>query len=251
MGTETQVHARFDELDSCGRFPAKAMDYPRHAWPYKFVHTEQQIECANNVQDEGLLLTFTQLYLHEEGFLLSLQGRGGDGSVYATFAYGRHRRKGKQAEQRAAPFKKIVGHRLWMPSCGIGKTLLRRECVGMDIGRKADDGFARTGIGAVGVQIGEHGLCFGLFSRNGIVSASSPWVAAQNAPYGKIKSFHGAVLAKCFDGILRTGRRKTASRRSEGRNKALVELYGQDEHPNCHTADGVKRVPSHRFSLMR
>ena len=30
----------------------------------------------------------------------------------------------------------------------------------------------------------------------------APRVASQNAPYGKIKSFEGAVLAECLKGIL-------------------------------------------------
>ena len=31
---------------------------------------------------------------------------------------------------------------------------------------------------------------------------SAPWMAAQNAPYGKIETLEWTVFAECFEGIL-------------------------------------------------
>ena len=30
----------------------------------------------------------------------------------------------------------------------------------------------------------------------------APWMAAQNAPYGKIETLEGTMLAECLEGIL-------------------------------------------------
>ena len=46
-------------------------------------------------------------------------------------------------------------------------------------------------------------------SGYGIVAMSAPGVAAEDAAYGKIEAFEGAMLAECLKGVLRTCRGKT------------------------------------------
>lgn len=42
------------------------------------------------------------------------------------------------------------------------------------------------------------------FLRHRIVTMSAPGVASEQSAYCQIKSFYGAVLPECFEGILRT-----------------------------------------------
>lgn len=46
-------------------------------------------------------------------------------------------------------------------------------------------------------------------SGYGIVAMSAPGVAAEDAAYGKVEAFEGAMLAECLKGVLRTCRGKT------------------------------------------
>ena len=47
--------------------------------------------------------------------------------------------------------------------------------------------------------------CFSVFFlRHRIVTMSAPGVASEQSAYCQIKSFYGAVLPECFEGILRT-----------------------------------------------
>ena len=42
-----------------------------------------------------------------------------------------------------------------------------------------------------------------------IVAVSAPGMAAEDAAYGKVEAFEGAMLAECLKGILRAGWGKT------------------------------------------
>jgi hypothetical protein len=49
------------------------------------------------------------------------------------------------------------------------------------------------------------------FLRHGIISASAPWMAAEDASDGEIEAFDGAVLAEGLEGVLGAGGRETAA----------------------------------------
>ena len=57
----------------------------------------------------------------------------------------------------------------------------------------------------------------------------SPWMAAKDSSYRKIKSFEDTVFSEGFQGILRAGRSESAARRFQGRNADLIESYQEDE----------------------
>lgn len=66
---------------------------------------------------------------------------------------------------------------------------------------------------------------------DGVIPRSSPWVAAQDAPYGKKEPFDRAVLAECLNGILRAGGGKATTGRFEGRQAYLVEAHKRYKGP--------------------
>jgi hypothetical protein len=49
---------------------------------------------------------------------------------------------------------------------------------------------------------GRGGVYVCRFSWYGVVSVSSPWVAAEYAPYGEIEAAEGTVLLYGLDGVL-------------------------------------------------
>ena len=63
--------------------------------------------------------------------------------------------------------------------------------------------------------------------RDGVVAGTAAGTAAENAPGAQVKAFEGTVLFESLQGILRTGRRKTAGGRGERRNAGPVE--GDDQ----------------------
>ena len=60
--------------------------------------------------------------------------------------------------------------------------------------------------------------------RNGIVPASAPGMATQNAAYGQIQPFERTVLLDRFDAVLRAGRRIAARSRRIGRYAGPIEI---------------------------
>ena len=61
--------------------------------------------------------------------------------------------------------------------------------------------------------------------RYGVVTAAAPRVATDYTFQGKQTSFEGSVFFDCFQGILGTGRRKTACGRCMWRDGCLIEAY--------------------------
>ena len=47
-------------------------------------------------------------------------------------------------------------------------------------------------------------------SGNGVISATSPWVTSENAPYRQCESFQWAMFHECLSGIFGARRRETA-----------------------------------------
>ena len=66
-------------------------------------------------------------------------------------------------------------------------------------------------------------------SGDGVVAASSPWMAAQEPLQGKPESSCGAVLGDGFDGILAACGHIPARWREHWRYACAVEANGQDE----------------------
>ena len=70
------------------------------------------------------------------------------------------------------------------------------------------------------------------FFRNGVVAASAPRVAAQDAAGGQIQALDGAVLFKGLQPILRTRGREPAAGRSKRADAQLIELDQQHKREN-------------------
>lgn len=68
--------------------------------------------------------------------------------------------------------------------------------------------------------------------RHGIVSATAPRIATQDAPNGEVESFDGAVFDEGLPRILGTGRGEAARRWCVRGNGGLVEANWQDEQPD-------------------
>ena len=64
-----------------------------------------------------------------------------------------------------------------------------------------------------------------MFLWHRVISVTSPWVAAENPSYGKVKSFEDPMFSECFKRILRTGRSESACSRSQRGDAALIEAY--------------------------
>ena len=58
---------------------------------------------------------------------------------------------------------------------------------------------------------------------------SSPRVAAQQPPSGKIEPTQHTMLLNCLDSILRAGRCVAARGRRQRRDESLIETDGEDE----------------------
>ena len=71
--------------------------------------------------------------------------------------------------------------------------------------------------------------------RHRIVAAAAPRMAARQPFQGEPAALDGPVFAQRLDGILRTGRRKPARRRREGRDAELVELHHGDQRQRRRT----------------
>ena len=67
--------------------------------------------------------------------------------------------------------------------------------------------------------------------RYGIISATTPGMAAEDASDGEIQAFEGAVLAEGLKGILRAGGGETAAGLLEGGDADLIE--SDQEYERC------------------
>lgn len=67
------------------------------------------------------------------------------------------------------------------------------------------------------------------FRRHGVVAASSPGIASQDALQCEPTAAQCAVGLQGLHGILRTRGREAACGRRERRDEALIEAYGRDE----------------------
>ena len=92
--------------------------------------------------------------------------------------------------------------------------------------------------------------------RHRIVSATTPGVTSQQAPYCQPEALQRAVLSERLFGILAARGRKAAGGWREGRDARLIEHDGQAHHehngprqaPHCHT-DGITHRRSAIFSI--
>ncbi len=73
----------------------------------------------------------------------------------------------------------------------------------------------------------------------GVVSASAPGVASQDAADSKVESFEGAVFAEGFEGVLGACRGEAAAWLLERRETYLIESYQEDEGGDCRLLDDV------------
>ena len=81
--------------------------------------------------------------------------------------------------------------------------------------------------------------------RNRVVSASAPWMAAEQSAGSKVETFERAMLPECLQGILGACRRKAAGWRFERRDADLIETYQENEG-----ADGYLLDDSQEFMLL-
>lgn len=65
--------------------------------------------------------------------------------------------------------------------------------------------------------------------RYGIISATTPGMATEDASDGEVQAFEGAVLAEGLKGILRAGGGETAAGLLEGGDADLIESYQKYE----------------------
>ena len=65
--------------------------------------------------------------------------------------------------------------------------------------------------------------------RDGVITASSPGMATQDATHGQVHAFKGAMGADGLNRVLRTRRRKPARRGSHGGNHTAIELNGSNQ----------------------
>ncbi len=65
--------------------------------------------------------------------------------------------------------------------------------------------------------------------RNGVITASSPGVTAEDAAEGEVEAFEGAVFAEGFEGVLGAGRGEAAAWGLERGDADLIEAYQEDE----------------------
>lgn len=71
---------------------------------------------------------------------------------------------------------------------------------------------------------------FVLWLWHGVVAASAPRIAAQNAFYGQPHTFHGTMFSDGFDGVLRAGGCVATSRWEVRRNGQLIKSDGQNQY---------------------
>lgn len=57
-----------------------------------------------------------------------------------------------------------------------------------------------------------------------VIASPSPWMTTKDAPNGKPRPLDSTMFAKCFQSILRTGRRKTTRRRKEWRYSPSIKV---------------------------
>ena len=81
--------------------------------------------------------------------------------------------------------------------------------------------------------------------RNRVVSASAPWMAAEQSAGSKVETFERAMLPECLQSILGACRRKAAGWRFERRDADLIETYQENEG-----ADGYLLDDSQEFMLL-
>ena len=88
---------------------------------------------------------------------------------------------------------------------------------------------------------------------HGVITASAPWIAPQNAPHGQCQSLERAVLQQCLSGVFGARWREPARRRCEGGDDMLVEPNGQQQQPyeEFHCTLPYRFSYVHSFSPMR
>lgn len=79
-------------------------------------------------------------------------------------------------------------------------------------------------------------------SGNGVVAASSPWVATQQPTDGEVEPFERAMLLDGFDGVGRTGGGEPTGRGCQRRDGVSVEIDRQEQQL-------CEELPDHAFSL--
>ena len=89
--------------------------------------------------------------------------------------------------------------------------------------------------------------------RDGVIAASSPRIASENAPYSQCQSFERTMFKQCLSGVFRTRWCKSTRWRCEGWDAILVEKDGQKQYFYQHLYDKVSNYSNdfHSFSLIR
>ena len=89
--------------------------------------------------------------------------------------------------------------------------------------------------------------------RDGVIAASSPRIASENAPYSQCQSLERTMFKQCLSGVFRTRRRKSARWRCEGWDAILIEKDGQKQYlyQNLHDEVDYDSDYFHSFSLIR
>ena len=85
--------------------------------------------------------------------------------------------------------------------------------------------------------------------RYGIITATSPWMTAQDAPYRKVQSFERTMLPECLKGILRACGSKAAAGWLERRYTDLIEPYQENEWGCRNLSDDACSIIQPRFHL--
>lgn len=89
--------------------------------------------------------------------------------------------------------------------------------------------------------------------RDGVIAASSPRIASENAPYSQCQSFERTMFKQCLSGVFRTRWCKSTRWRCERWDAILVEKDGQKQYFYQHLYDevGYDSDYFHSFSLIR
>lgn len=81
---------------------------------------------------------------------------------------------------------------------------------------------------------------FRIFIRNGVVTASSPRMAATDAFYSQPAAFKQSVFLQGFNGIMRTGGCVPATARCIGRYSYLVKTHQKDKRKGQYFSDDIQ-----------
>lgn len=218
MFAEGEVEALPEQLFRQRSFSPKTVNDPCLSGTDCLFHRDQFIPRPDAVQDEREGMSLCERGRGME-YLQLYRQRGCGAFVQSRFTDGDNAGQGGLVVK----LTELLFYIIYMARMNAGGTKGYRFLCGADEG--VDDGDdVRIARCLVRMYIVVNHL-----SGDRVIAASTPWMAAEEAADGQIKSFHGTMFFEGFNGVFGAGRGESAGRQGQGGDAIPVEVERQQE----------------------